>query len=284
MRPGSLHALCAITLLLVAAESPAAADRPPRRIVSFNVCADQLLVALADPSQIAGLSPNATDPALSVVAEQARGFPQIGRQSESVIPLAPDLVLAGPGLQTMRQPFFRGLGVRVVPVDLIHGIAEGRDQVRRFAALFGHPGRGEALVAEIDAARARLAAAPRPPGATALLVGNAGYTAGPASLAGALIAEAGLKPPPGTPDGYGGTVPLERLIALRPDYLVMTGMIEQPDGQGALYLTHPALRTLYPNSRRILLPERYTLCGGPSLVAALDHLAGIMSRLSTSPQ
>jgi iron complex transport system substrate-binding protein len=232
MPTGLLHTLCATLLLLATGvlASSANADQPPHRIVSFNVCADQLLVALADPSQIAGLSPNAADPALSAVAEKARAFPQIGRQSESVIPLEPDLVLAGPGLQTMRQPFFRGLGVRVVPVDLVNDIAEGRAQVRQFAALLGYPERGEALIAEIDAARRRLAAAPRPPASTALMVGNGGYTAGPASLAGALIAEAGLKAPPGTPSGYGGTVPLEKLIALRPDYLVLSTLIEQPDG------------------------------------------------------
>src|SRR5262249_54600065 len=50
---------------------PARAADPPRRIVSFNVCADQLALALADPAQIVALSPNAADPAISVLAEQA---------------------------------------------------------------------------------------------------------------------------------------------------------------------------------------------------------------------
>ena len=53
----------------------AAAADPPRRIVSFNVCADQLVVALADPSQIVALSPYAADPMTSVVADKARAFP-----------------------------------------------------------------------------------------------------------------------------------------------------------------------------------------------------------------
>ena len=57
--------------------------------------------------------------------------------------------------------------------------------------MLGHPERGEALIADIDAARARLAAAPKPQFASALLVGNGGYTAGPESLAGALLAKPG---------------------------------------------------------------------------------------------
>src|SRR5262244_750805 len=54
-----------------AQEAPA---QPPSRVVSFNICTDQLVVALADPGQIAGLSPYATDPTLSAVADQARAF------------------------------------------------------------------------------------------------------------------------------------------------------------------------------------------------------------------
>jgi hypothetical protein len=37
---------------------------------------------------------------------------------------------------------------------------------------------------------------------------------------------------------------------------------------------------LYPPSRRILLPARYTMCGGESLVEAFDYLAGVVARLA----
>ncbi len=53
---------------------PAVAADAPRRVVSFNVCADQLVIALADPGQIVALSPYARDPAISVVAEKARAL------------------------------------------------------------------------------------------------------------------------------------------------------------------------------------------------------------------
>jgi iron complex transport system substrate-binding protein len=269
-------------ILAFACDRAVAAD-PPRRIASFNVCADQLVVALAASGQIIGLSPRATDPTLSVVADKARAFRRIDWQAEAVIPLNPDLVLTGPSYRLTTQPILRALGIPVVEVDLIYDLAGGRAQIREFAQLFGHPERGEALVAELDAAQRRLAAAARRPPATALLVANGGYTVGPASLAAELMGEAGLVPPPGTPSGFGGIVPLERLVALRPDYLVMSNMLEEPDGQGAVYLTHPALRELYPAARRITLPARYTQCGGPSLPAALDYLTEIVSRLPARP-
>lgn len=178
----------------------AAAAAPPHRVVSFNVCADQLVLALADPEQITALSPYATDASISVVAGKARGFRRVPLQAEAVIPLKPDLVLTGPNYR-LTEPILRALGIPVAKVDLITGVDAARAQIRMIAALLGHPERGEALVAKLDAAGARLAAAPRPVGATALLVGNGGYTEGPASLAGALLHAAGFKPPPGAPPG-----------------------------------------------------------------------------------
>ena len=260
--------------------APAGAADPPRRVASFNVCADQLVVALADPDQIVALSPNARDPAISVIADKALPYPLLGRTAETMVPLKPDLVLVGPWDRPLTQRMLHVLGFRIVGVALVNDLTTGIAQIRAVAKLLGHPERGEALIGEIEAARRRLAAAPRPKSSSALLIGNSGYTVGPDSLAGALLREAGLAPPAGAPAGYGGYVPLEKLIMLRPDFLVMASVVETPDGQGALYLTHPALRALYPADKRIELPSRFTLCAGPSLVAAFDYLASVLTRLA----
>src|SRR2546423_12575803 len=83
--------------------APAFAE-PPRRVVSFNQCGDQLVLALANPEQIAGLSPYAADPSLSVVAEKARAFPRLDWQAESTIALGPALGLIGPNQRPATQP------------------------------------------------------------------------------------------------------------------------------------------------------------------------------------
>jgi iron complex transport system substrate-binding protein len=270
-----------VVAAMAAMEHWAAAETAaPRRIVSFNICADQLVVALADPGQIAGLSPYAADPTLSAVAEEARAFRRIAWHAESTIPLDPDLVLVGPRDRSATQRLLTALGFRVVEVDFVSTIAAARAQIAQVAALLGHPERGAALVARLDEARRRLAAVPKPKASTALLVERSGYTEGPASLAAGLIAEAGLRPPAGAPAGMGGYVSLESLIVMRPDLLVLHSLVEEPHDQGSVYLTHPALKALYPPSRRIVLPGRYTLCGGPGLVAGLDHLADVLARLA----
>jgi ABC-type Fe3+-hydroxamate transport system substrate-binding protein len=181
--------------LVLAAAMPRVAltADPPRRVVSFNICADQLVVALADPAQIAGLSPYATDPMLSAVAQEARAFRRIPWHAESVLPLDPDLVLVGPRDRSVTRRLLGQLGFRVVQVDFVGTIAAAREQIRVVADLLGQPGRGEALLARLDGARRRLASVPRPPSATALLVSHGGYAEGSSSLAAALLAEAGLE-------------------------------------------------------------------------------------------
>ena len=153
-------------------------------------------------------------------------------------------------------------------------------QIREIAALLGHPERGEALIAEIDAAQRRLAQAPRR-----------------AAIHGASGRQRRLHGRPGEPRGGADgrsraqaaarrARRVRRLRAARKadraaaGFLVLSNVLELPDGQGALYLTHPALRALYPPARRILLPSRYTLCGGPSLIAAFDYLTDVVTQLS----
>jgi iron complex transport system substrate-binding protein len=275
-RWGGLLAVSALWCL--AATASHAVAEAPQRVASFNLCADQLVVALADPQQIAGLSPYAADPSLSVVAEDARRFPRLNWRAEATIALAPDLVFIGTTDRPVTRRMLRQQGLRVVETALVTDLSAAREQIRQVAALLGHPDRGEILIAAAEAARAQLRALPRLPYRTALVVERGGYIQGPDSLAAALVAEAGLHPPPGAPRGYGGFVPLEQLLMLHPDALFLKDPPAEPGDQGALFLTHPALRSIYSPERLIPLPTRYTLCGGPALVAAFDYLTAELSR------
>jgi iron complex transport system substrate-binding protein len=269
-------------LLAAALLSLPASAETPRRVVSFNLCADQLVLALADPGQIAGLSPYAADPALSVMADKARAFRRLDWQAEATIALQPDLVLVGPNDRSVTRRMLAAQGMRVAEVGFVTDLENARRQIREVAEIVGHKDRGEKLIADLDAARARLAATPHMQHATGLVIERGGYTQGPSSLAAALLAEAGFKPPPGAPAGYGGFIPLEKLLLLKPDFVFLKDPPSAPSDQGALYLTHPALRELYPEDRRVALPTRYTMCGGPALIAAFDYLADALARLPSA--
>src|SRR5580700_2968487 len=89
-RPVVIAALATLVGVLLA---PAAAAPP--RIVSMNVCADQLLIPLADPEQILGLSRYSRDAWQSFAADDARRYPMLSGGAEDVLVLRPDIVVAG---------------------------------------------------------------------------------------------------------------------------------------------------------------------------------------------
>jgi iron complex transport system substrate-binding protein len=94
-----------------------------------------------------------------------------------------------------------------------------------------------------------------------------------------MLSKAGLRPPPNASSGLGGFTSLEELLVDAPDLLVVQDPPVEAADQSALFITHPALLARYPASRRINLPARYTLCGGPALQQGLAYLAGVMKQL-----
>lgn len=245
-------------LLLTGATAPAA----PRRIVSLNVCADQYLLALADPSQIAALSSNARDPELSAAAAKARGFRILRRASEEVLAIQPDLILGfpiGPNQVAGAPPGqWRTLGL-----PSADSYAAILDQIRQVARAVGHVDRGETLVA---AMHRDLAALPRPKrSGVAAYYQRRGYMTGTGTLIDDLMRRVGLtnlaaklgKPPL-------AQVPLEEMVAARPDWLIVESATDRVVDQGTEMLHHPALAAI----PRISLPQSWTVCGGPAYVQA----------------
>ena len=216
--------LIGVAAVLAVASPPLAATpaEAPKRIVSINLCADELLVTLADPAQIAGLSVYASDPTLSFTADAAKAFRHDAASAETVIGLSPDLVLAGRYTKRATRDMLARLGYRLELLDAARTIEDSVALIRKVAALVGHPERGEALVAEIEAARQRAEAAAPPAKPTAAIYQRRGYVTGGDSLSGELLAIAGF-----TNDGAplagktGGFVPLERIVASPPDYIVV---------------------------------------------------------------
>jgi iron complex transport system substrate-binding protein len=74
-------------------------------------------------------------------------------------------------------------------------------------------------------------------------------------------------------------VPLEAIVKLRPDVIVVADERAFASDQGAALLRHPALERDYPRERRIVIPEDLLVCGGPALPQAIRHLAREVSRI-----
>jgi iron complex transport system substrate-binding protein len=258
--------------LAAAVPLPAQDAKPPARIVSINLCADQLLMALADPDQILSLSTFATDPRLSYLADEARQFRHDAGNAESVVALRPDIVLAGRFTRLATREMLTRLGYRLVLLDAVRSIDDAIRQIRDVAALLGHPKRGEALVTEIEAARREASAAAQPH--RVAFYQRRGYVTGGNTFTSELLETVGFNHAGGELAGAtGGFVPLERLVAAAPDYIVVSSTSANAEDQGTALLAHPALAALFPPERRIALPDRLTVCAGPATPEALRYLA-----------
>src|SRR6185436_17792881 len=80
-------------LALALTGNAAPADAPPR-LVSMNVCTDQLLLTLADPEQILGLSRFARDGWQAGKAADIARYPVLSGAAEDVLVIKPDIVVA----------------------------------------------------------------------------------------------------------------------------------------------------------------------------------------------
>src|SRR5258708_1788850 len=84
-------ALMSANAVVHAADVP----RKPARIVSLNMCADELVLRLAERQNVASVTWLSRDAENSNVAEAAAHVPVNHGLAEEVIPLNPDLVVAG---------------------------------------------------------------------------------------------------------------------------------------------------------------------------------------------
>jgi len=256
-----------------------AADSP--RVASINLCTDQLLMKLADPAQILGLSPYSRDAVRSWAATAAKKYRRLSGEAEDVLILKPDIVVAGRYTKRATRQLLKRQGQRVVEFDIAKSIDDVRAQLRKMGALVQHPDRAEAEVARLDAAIARAKQAVSSKPYRVLAVSRRGWVSGDDSVTSALLSIVGLSNAASSLAGikHGGFAKLETIVALRPDFILVSDGSNVAEDEGRALLLHPALEKLYPPSRRIVIPEDLTVCGGPALPDALDRLVAELKRV-----
>ncbi|QZP09257.1 ABC transporter substrate-binding protein [Caenibius sp. WL] len=243
------------------------AARPPQRIVSLNLCADQFLIALADRHQIAGLTHYAADPVTSAAAAQAKTYPILGQSAEEVLAIQPDLLVGMPARRSAVMAALQGRGYRALDVKRAESFAAIVRETRKVAGAVGHPERGERLIADMER---QLAALPKPGrGRVAAYYQRRGYLTGTGTLVDDLMQRAGLVNLAGKLGKPAlSTLSLEEMVAARPDFIIVESQSDTVADQGTAMLHHPALRDI----PRIRLPQAWTVCGGPAYVAAARSL------------
>ncbi|MDO9362682.1 MAG: ABC transporter substrate-binding protein [Sphingopyxis sp.] len=246
----------------------------PQRIVSINLCADQLVLALADRGQIAGLTHNATDAEMSGEAAKARGLRLLSNSAEQILAIEPDLIV---GMPASRSAALRALPEQDYPLlDLAtaNTLDEIYTSIDETAEAVGHPERGTALVARMQR---ELAGLPKPGrGRVAAYYQRRGYMTGTGTLIDELMTRVGLvnlasklgKPPL-------SQLSLEEMVAAQPDFLIVESATDKVTDQGSEMLHHPALKDI----PRISIPQAWTVCGSPAYTTAARSIVEQIARL-----
>ena len=273
--------LLAMTMCMaIGVQNKASAAELPR-IASINLCTDQLLVTLADPGQILGLSPYARDPVRSWDAAKAAQFPLLSGAAEDVLVLKPDVVVAGRFTKRATRELLKDKGLRVVEFDVARSLDDVKKHIRQMGELVQHPDRAATEIAKLDAAIAhvREVASRRP--YRVLALSRRGWVSGSDSLTTSLLRTVGLSNAASEMGNKTGAfASLEAIVSLKPDFLLVSSDSDFAEDEGGAFLLHPALERFYPASKRIVIPEKLTTCGGFTLVDALNRLASELERVS----
>ncbi len=119
----------------------------PKRVVSQTVGTDELLLALADPAQIAALSHLAKDPAFSPVAKEATNFPVLRTSdAESILKFHPDLVLIASYTRAETKALLQRTGVKLLVLEKFESLDDLYANARLIGSALGHPDRAEAAI------------------------------------------------------------------------------------------------------------------------------------------
>ena len=262
--------------LLSAFAAPIIAQDIPQRIVSMNLCTDQLLLLLVERERIASLSYFAADPAFSYLAAEARGLPLNRGQADEVLAFAPDLILTSQFSATLAANLLERLGGHVERLGFAATADEVYAQIRQVAALTGTNASAETLVRDLQAAIAaeQLRLRPAVQGKSAVFFASNGFSYGANSLQDAFITSLGLRNVAADAGLHGpAQLPLETLIAAEPDFL-FTDRRSTLDAQLAYPLMqHPALAALGRKTRLIEIPDALFQCAGPQFAEAYRTLA-----------
>ena len=269
--------LLAMMALASSASAASAANLP--RLVSMNVCTDQLVLTLADPEQILGLSRFSRDGWQSKAGDLSR-YPVLSGGAEDILLIRPDIVVASAFDKRSTRELLKAKGLRLAELAVPRNLDEARQQIREAGDITGHPDRAAAEIARLDAALARARQAVSERHFRVLPLSRRGWVAGSDSFVGSLLGETGLRSAAGDLGfAFGGFASLEAIVKLRPDFVVVSQAGDYARDDGQAFLLHPALERFYPPQKRIVIPERMTECGGVLLADALDALAAEVKRV-----
>ena len=263
-----------LSLLAISHPVLAAGQDAPKRVVSLNLCTDQLAMLLARPGQLISVSHLAADETLSLMSTEANQLMINHGLAEEIFRMDPDLVLAGKYTTRATVNLLRRLGKPVEEFDPASSFGDIAANTMRLGRLLGNREAAERLIARMWT---EVSALSRDPAQSRPVLGSFGtnsYTSGAGTLENDVVGKAGFRHL-GDDIGITGTtrLPLEALVLANPDYLMIWDRHRTSRSRSAAVLTHPALDARFGEERRISADTRYWILRYPPYRRGYQALA-----------
>ena len=255
------------------------ANDVPKRVISINLCTDQLAMMLAAPGQLHSVSYLAIDPRGSAMAEEAQNYEINHGLAEEIYLLKPDLVVAGSFSTRATIDMLKRLDIPVEVFKPAYGLDEVRDRIHQMGGVLGREEASQALVRDynhrLDILRVVTEHRPN----AALYYAN-GYTSGDRTLAGQILFAAGFENV-AVKAGYsvGGILPLEVLTMLKPEALI-TGLRYPGASRSEEILDHPIIKTLQEVGTNGAISDQDWICGTPYVLRAIEELNALRRKMT----
>jgi iron complex transport system substrate-binding protein len=268
-------------MLLLISEARAA---PPQRVMSLNLCADQLLLDLLPPERITSVTYLSRERYQSYLSAQAWQVGVNHGTAEEVVREHPDLVLAGVYSTPDTRQLVTAVGIPVMVLAPTNNFDEIREQTRQVAHVLGVEEQAERLLRKMDATLVQLAAtAPKPPLTIVSWEGGTSvYSKG--TLQDAIFTAAGAINLGAAPGMRRTRFDTEQLLMAHPDLLAYGDATIATPSLHNVPLTLPTVQRLYAG-RQIIYPELLYSCGLPqSADAAVQVRQAMLAALRAAPR
>ena len=112
------------------------AAKPPLRIVSLDMCADQYVLGLVARPQIAALSRSAMAPE-SYFRNRAKGIRLVNAEAEAILSLHPDLVIRTWGGDARLLAFLENNHIKTIQIQNLDSVFQARSELIRIGKALG---------------------------------------------------------------------------------------------------------------------------------------------------
>jgi iron complex transport system substrate-binding protein len=256
-------------------------EAQPQRVVSMNLCTDQLAMMLAAPGQLMSVSYLARDARASSMADQAMDYEVNHGLAEEIYLSRPDLVIAGRYSTFATVDMLRRLEVPVAVIEPARSLEDVRARIAEMGRILGRDEVARALIQKYDAGLAALAE-PASDGPSAAIYSARGWTSGAQTLSGQILEAAGLQNIAVELGLHaGGVLPLEQLALAEPD-VVITAQPYPGHSRAEEFQNHPVIQSLRARAGEAVMSDRDWICGTPYVLRAIEDLAA--ARLAMKDQ